>query len=152
MNTQQIVLGSLDNFSEYIYLDLQTDRIKRLLIDVTSETDKPIINGVTAELDGRDVYFYRQNEDLHVRFDSKDFQLTPLTRIDIGQISQHKRQITIQNDGQIVFHWAYKISYDFPMSKDFTPFVEEEDFDICLLTYNVWNDPERRTRIWHGST
>lgn len=55
------------------------------------------------------------------------------------------RHLVVSRDGEPVFAGCYSLAeVPGPIPGDFTPFVEEEHFDIGLLASNISRDPERR--------
>lgn len=107
------------------------------------------ICGVASRLDGRILCFYRHGGALHFRSDDQDFELGHTDSTQYQAIERGLAEFSILREGQPLYSWAYRRPViDPPLELDPTPFVEEEQFDVCLFVHNVLSSPERRRRIY----
>jgi hypothetical protein len=145
-----VLLQSLDEFDEVALLDSDTTRISRLSKRAHPELSIQSVRGHFADLDDHQLYFYRGvDEKLHIRVDDTDVLLADDARATLVRQDARTNQFQVSHGGLDAIDLTYRRPVvDPPLELDPTPFISEEDFDICLFIYNVMMDEARRERIY----
>lgn len=71
------------------------------------------------------------------------FELDPATEIKVSGPNT-KRELRIFRDGAVIFQTTYVLPEVYRSLNDFTPFVEDEDFDFGLYVSNISKNPVRK--------
>jgi hypothetical protein len=78
-----------------------------------------------------------------------DEPLNRQSRVTLVRRDASTNELQVHHAGLIALELAYaRPVLGPPLSHDSTPFVDEEDFDICLLIYDVMSNAARRKRIY----
>ena len=145
-----ILLQSLNRFSDAAELDVGTGQMQRHnKVDRLDLVSYPV-HGHFAELNGAVICFFRHdNGVLHLKIGATDIELQDDAIVSLQREVDNQFRLVVLRRGLPAFNWRYRRpKIDPPLPADPTSFVEEEDFEILLLTSNVMNDNERRRRIY----
>ena len=145
-----ILLQSLDKFNDVAELDVGTGQMQRHnKADRLDHASQPV-HGHFAELNGVVICFFRHdNGQLHLKIGPTDIELPDDANVSLQREVDNQVRLVVLRRGLPAFNWRYRRpKIDPPLMADPTPFVDEEDFDILLLAFNVINDNERRRKIY----
>ncbi len=143
-----VLLQSMDKFDVVAELDVSNGNLQWLSKQAHPDLRLKTV-GVVAELRGHVLCIYRIGGILYFRIDDQTFEIDNDTKIDLVKITNMVNRIDIYRKGALVFEWPYeRPQIHPPLEIDPTPFVEEEDFDLCLLAYNIAKDPGRKERAF----
>ena len=82
-------------------------------------------------------------------FENLKISTQDVERISDGFEIHQKRHITIQTNEKTIFETDYdEISLIFEF--DWTPNIDDEDFDVGLFLENISKSRERQQRLWNG--
>jgi hypothetical protein len=145
-----MLLQNLDQFDDLVLLDPDTEQISMLSRSAHPELSAQSVRGHFADLAGHRIYFYRAHDErLHVRVDELHVEFNRETRVTLVRQDIDTNRFQVLRNGSVVIDLLYpRPVLDPPLAHDPTPFVDEEDFDICLLIHNVMTDAARRERIY----
>jgi len=112
--------------------------------------------------------FYRKDGSLHLRIAGRDYFLDgeiesrlQKNRVDgvvqafpqklcaaASRLAGDCRKFDLTKNGTVIVSLKYRSPIESVLPFDFTPFIEDEDFDFLLFVHNVLSDPQRRRDIW----
>jgi hypothetical protein len=149
-DVSRMLIQSLDRFHDIVQLDPDTGQVSWMSRRAHPELGTQLVRGHFADLAGHRIYFYRGSDDeLHVRVDDLDEPLNRQSRVTLVRRDASTNELQVHHAGLIALELAYaRPVLGPPLSHDSTPFVDEEDFDICLLIYDVMSNAARRKRIY----
>jgi len=142
-----LFLQCFDRFDDICELDLASGRFLRHSKREHPSFTSQLLQGSVSRLGEHLVSLYRHDDELYLRVDATDYELTDNTSVEL-----HRGQnnvLTIRRQGTPILSIAYARSQlDPPIDTALTPFVEEEDFDFGLFVYTVVKDKGRKNRIY----
>lgn len=164
-----MIIGSFQLAREFAEFDPATGSFESF------QTERAEMEALRAQLQGRYEWledqllvFYRNEGLLHLRIAQKDYclgddieshleknfadgliQSSPRkVRTLVSAIARGYRRFGLTKNATALVSLKYKTPIESASPFDFTPFVEDEDFDFLLFVHNVLSDPERRRNIW----
>lgn len=169
-----MLLQSFTTAREFAEFDPQTGSLNRFLKEGAE------MEALQAEMQGRYesvekdlLVFYRQDALLHLRIAANDYAINEQTESRLrtswtdrvirrtsppGLQSALTRLARSYSTFELIKNGTTLVTVRYPTpassisAADFTPFVEDEDFDFVLFVHNVLSDPSRRAHIWTGTT
>ena len=168
-----IFLQSKEKFADLLQLNYVTN--EKMVIKKTSfdKQESIKISGAFSEIDGQLICFFRYQDQLFIDFDDDRYLIAPSVNSTIITPRSTQRilnilcgLVKINCKNETIFKYqlsrfclkqenkTLKNIYYKPMENslsgeiDYTPFIEDEDFDFFLFMHNVLNDTERRKNIF----
>lgn len=145
-----VLLESHDKFDDLVELEPTTGQLcwysKR---DNPNMAIRPI-HGSFAQLDTHLVFLYRQAGVLHFRVDDTDIELTDDTCVEL--IRGETNVLIVKRDNVRLLYLVYKpyVTDEIDQWRMYmNPFIEEEHFDFGLFVWEVTQNTERRSTIYH---
>lgn len=104
--------------------------------------------GHFATISGKQIFFFRQDDGLHLRIEGEDYPL--LDDVKVVLLTQGELNVLrVLKDEAILLDYSYpRPIIDPPINDVLSPLEEEEDYDFGLLIFNVMNDTARKKRIY----
>ena len=145
-----LLLQSIDRFDSLAALDPSTGKLSWLSRSSYAGLVEDAIRGHVGQMDNRTLYFYRGDDgELHFNADGQDFVLAEDITANLSPVDEARNHFVICRGTTPLFDWIYhRPKIDPPLELDPTPFVGEEDYNLCLFASNVLNDADRRKRIY----
>jgi hypothetical protein len=142
-----MLIQSFDRHSEVAEFDPMSESIQTMARSSTLPTG---LAGHYAHLDDALIVLYRDGHNLWLKFGDTRVPLHPSSRAEYYRAGA-RRSLRVQSDSKDLQFTYHLKELDPPLSIDFTPGVEEEDFDFGLFISNVVNNPERQERLYRES-
>jgi hypothetical protein len=143
----KVILQSVDEFQKMGIFDLSSGDLEVFLKQTMLSEET---NGVFSDTAHGVVCFFRTEQRLAIAFEKKLFILEDDDQILIEHTDQEHSQFKVLRKTDTILSLTYKPPHINPSLNAYQFFgpVEEEDFDIFLLIRNVYNDLERRHRVF----
>lgn len=143
----EVILQSQNASSKFGMLDLASRELRRF-----SNAEKPHkeTQGIFRDTEVGVVCFFRSKQGLSIAVEKQLIVFEDNTKIMIQHATEGRKHFSVQRGEDIILSLTYNHpTIDPPLGfyQFFSP-VDEEDFDIFLLIHNVFNDLERRNRIF----
>jgi hypothetical protein len=145
------VLRSLEKYNEMALLDSESGEISFYAKADQIEIAFKLPNGVFSSFDGKIISLYRIGDKLIFLTEATVIEFQDQDKVSIESVDNEHNRFKILRGEKVLFSWIYrrpKIEPSISASQMINPWIEEEDFDICLLIYNVVMNKNRAQRIF----
>lgn len=148
-------MQSRDTFDERAVFNPRTNEFSKFSKAGRQDLAKSQISGFYSYFNNRLICFFLYNRNFVFKYDDELIELGDDTKVLLEIGDNNQNHFRIQKSGEIRFSVTYtRPALTPPLSAhQFFSMVEEEDFDIFLLIYNICNSSEREERIfrrWHN--
>ncbi len=142
-------LESFDNINEVVEFDPMTGQIQWHPRQANAQVAPRITQGIVSRIDKHVIMLYRLGENLHLRVDNFDVELTQEVQIHLSR--GEFNVLNIIKDGKTIFQFEYQ-AYQ-PDEIDqwrmyLDPFIEKEHLDFGEFIANVAKDIKQRDRAY----
>ena len=151
----KIVMQSRDTLDERAVFNPRTNEFSKFSKADRQDLAKSPTNGFYSYINNRLICFFLYKQNFVFKSDDELIELGDDTKVLLEMGDNNQNRFRIQKGREIIFSLAYtRPALTPPISAhQFFSMVEEEDFDIFLLIFNICNSSEREDRIfrrWHN--
>jgi len=132
-----------DIYDKVLMLDLSNKSIKEIS---RKKLNSDIVeSGFYSHLSNKTIGLYRNNNSIYFFENKFTIQITSDITAEF-EAFRRRRILKILSNNEIVYRIKYKVKNSIE-DEDFTPFIDEEDFDFGLFIYNIINSTDRQKKF-----
>lgn len=135
----KIYLKNYSIFGSFLVHNFETGETNE-----TENVENLILSGFAERLCQSHIGFFEYKNDIYFFVSDERFKLNEKSQFEHQPLGK-TRKLTLIIDKSVKKVIEYKIPE--LLEDDFTPFVEEEDFDFGLFLKNIFSDKERISRV-----